>query len=63
MDDACALRRIRLVHTLVWAMFAASIVAIPVFTWRRDAGVAGSLVCAFVAIEACVFPRIGCVAR
>jgi hypothetical protein len=30
------LRAIKLVHTLVWAFFAASIFAIPVFAWLDD---------------------------
>lgn len=53
MSDAGALRSIRIVHTVVWAIFAASIVAIPVFAWRGQATLAWWLI-AFVAIEVLV---------
>lgn len=47
------LRGIKLLHTAIWAFFAASILAIPVFTWRGELGIAVSLV-AVVAIEVLV---------
>lgn len=53
MSDAGALRNIRIVHTVVWAIFASSIVAIPVFAWRGQATLAWWLI-AFVAIEVLV---------
>lgn len=53
MNEAGALRRIKVVHTLVWAVFAASVVAIPVFAWRGEARVAWCLI-GFVAIEVLV---------
>ena len=33
---ARALRRVRIVHTIIWAVFASAILAIPVVTWRGD---------------------------
>ncbi len=35
-DSRAALRRIRLLHTAVWALFAAAILALPLFIWRRE---------------------------
>lgn len=35
MNDAVKLRAIRLVHTIVWAIFAISIFAIPVCAWTE----------------------------
>jgi hypothetical protein len=35
---------IKLLHTVVWFVFASAIVAIPVFTWRARCDVAGALV-------------------
>ena len=40
----------RIVHTLVWALFAGCIVALPVFAWRRQFLVAVVLI-ALVAVE------------
>lgn len=37
------LRAIRLLHTVVWALFAGSIVAIPVLAWQGRFGVAAIL--------------------
>ena len=31
-----ALRVVKIVHTLVWALFVACIVAIPIAAWRRN---------------------------
>jgi len=48
-----ALRTVKILHTLVWALFAGCIVAIPIETWRGN--VSGSLVLiAVVGVEVCV---------
>ncbi|MDX2218430.1 MAG: hypothetical protein SF172_05350 [Burkholderiales bacterium] len=44
---------IRIVHTVVWAIFAGAIVAIPLFTWLGRHGVAWALI-AFVMLEVLV---------
>jgi hypothetical protein len=41
---------IKLVHTVVWAFFAACVLAVPVFAWRGDLGRA-ALFIAVVAVE------------
>ena len=33
---ATSLHRVKVVHPLVWAFFAVSILAIPVFAWARQ---------------------------
>jgi membrane-bound metal-dependent hydrolase YbcI (DUF457 family) len=48
-----ALRAIKAAHTLVWAVFAGCIVALPVFAWRRDFTVAFTLM-AVVGLEVLV---------
>jgi membrane-bound metal-dependent hydrolase YbcI (DUF457 family) len=45
-----ALRAIKAAHTLVWAIFAGCIVALPIFAWKRQFGVAFVLM-AVVGIE------------
>lgn len=50
---APALRAIKVAHTLVWALFAGCIVAMPVFAWKRQFGVALTLM-AVVGIEVLV---------
>lgn len=50
---ATSLRRVKLVHTLVWAFFAVSILAIPVFAWARELRQAGIL-SAIVLVEVLV---------
>lgn len=50
MSPASTLRFIKLLHTLVWAVFAGSILAIPVFAHRVDHAVAWGLI-GFVALE------------
>jgi polyferredoxin len=47
------LRLIRIVHTIVWAIFAGSIVAIPVFAHLQQLAVAWALI-AFVLLEVLV---------
>ncbi len=53
MSAASALRAVKIVHTVVWALFAGCIVALPYFAWRRQMGVAWILV-AIVAVEVAV---------
>ena len=53
MEPATTLRAIKLVHTLVWAVFAGSIVAIPVCAYRHELALAWGLV-GFVALEVAV---------
>lgn len=36
ISAATSLRRVKLVHTIVWAFFATSIFAIPVFAWGGE---------------------------
>jgi membrane-bound metal-dependent hydrolase YbcI (DUF457 family) len=36
LPPAAALKGIKIIHSVVWAFFAACIVAIPVFAWRGD---------------------------
>ncbi len=52
-DKMRALRRIRLVHTLIWAVFAASILAIPVATALGDLRL-GLWLSLFVGVEVVV---------
>lgn len=44
MKPETSLHIIRTVHTLVWAVFATAIVAIPVFVYRQELAVAWGLV-------------------
>lgn len=53
MEDAARLRRIKLIHTLVWALFAASILAIPLVVYQDKLAVAWWLI-GFVFIEVTV---------
>jgi len=48
-----ALRAIKVAHTLVWALFASCIVAMPIFAWKREFGVAFTLM-AVVSVEVLV---------
>ena len=52
-SDAAALRRVKLLHTLVWAFFAGCVLAIPLAAWRNALGVAVALV-AVVMVEVVV---------
>ena len=52
-SNAAALRRVKIVHTLIWAFFAASILAMPVFSLLEEHGVALALV-GVVAVEVVV---------
>lgn len=44
MPRRFALVAVKLIHTLAWAVFAGCILAIPVFAWRGEFGVAGWLI-------------------
>lgn len=44
MKPEPTLRIVRTAHTLVWAVFAGAIVAIPVFVYQEDLAVAWSLI-------------------
>jgi hypothetical protein len=44
MSPAAALRTIKWVHTIAWAVFAACILAIPVAAWRAEFRTAGILI-------------------
>jgi hypothetical protein len=35
MSPAAALRAVKIAHTVVWALFASSILALPYFSWRQ----------------------------
>ncbi len=61
MKPAAALRWIKLVHTVVWAVFAGAIIAIPVLAWQDRFAGAGVLA-AFVLVEVAVlaFNRMRC---
>ena len=48
--DISALRTVKLVHTVVWALFAGCIVAIPYFAWIRRLDTAAVLI-AIVTVE------------
>lgn len=50
MSPQASLRAVKLVHTVVWAFFAGCILAIPVYAWRGEFGVAGVLI-AIVSVE------------
>jgi hypothetical protein len=51
--DPQALRSVRLLHTVVWAVFAGCIVALPICVWRGQLRVAWILV-AIVTVEVAV---------
>lgn len=51
--DISALRTVKLVHTVVWALFAGCIVAIPYFAWIRRLNTAAVLI-AIVTVEVAV---------
>ncbi len=48
-----SLRAVKLVHTVIWAFFAGCILALPLFAWRGDFGVALALI-AVVCVEVVV---------
>ena len=53
MEPASKLRAIKTIHTVVWAVFAGSIVAIPVFAWLGNLSIAWGLI-GFVFLEVLV---------
>jgi len=53
MEAESKLRIVKVVHTVVWAVFASSIVAIPLFTFAGHVDVAAGLI-AFVMLEVLV---------
>ena len=53
MRATLTLRLIKVVHTLVWALFAGSILAIPVLAAQHKLGIAAALI-AFVFLEVLV---------
>ena len=59
-----ALNRIRIVHTLIWAVFAFAVVAIPVFTATGALGTAGWLsLLVFGEVAVLVFNGMQCPLR
>jgi hypothetical protein len=48
-----SLRTVKLVHTLVWALFAGCIIALPIVAWRKDLRAATILI-VIVALEVLV---------
>lgn len=50
MEPEAKLRAIKLLHTFVWAVFAGSVVSVPVFTWLGSLPVAWGLI-GFVMLE------------
>ena len=50
MSPQAALRTIKMVHTIAWALFAGCILAIPVYAWRSEFGTAVVLI-AIVFVE------------
>ena len=57
-DALTSLRLIKALHTLVWAVFAGSILAIPVLAWRGELVLAWGLV-GFVLLEVMVLVANG----
>jgi hypothetical protein len=58
LSAAQSLRLVKLLHTLVWAVFAGSIVAIPFFTWEERYTASGLLI-ALVFVEVLVLVSNG----
>jgi hypothetical protein len=60
-EQIASLRAVKVVHTIAWAVFAGCIVALPVFTWRGELGIAWVLI-AIVGGEVLVlfFNRMRC---
>lgn len=61
MESESKLRAIKMIHTLVWAIFAGSISAIPIFTFLGNLTTAWSLVgFVFLEVVVLVFNRMRC---
>ena len=58
MTRRFALVAVKLVHTVAWAVFAGCILAIPVYAWRRELGVAAWLI-GIVMVEVVVLAANG----
>ena len=54
-----ALRAVKVVHTVAWALFAGCIVALPLVAWRREFTVAAVLI-AIVTAEVLVYWPTDC---
>jgi len=52
-DNAAALRVVKVLHTLAWALFSGCIVALPVVAWHRDF-VAAAVLFAIISFEVLV---------
>jgi hypothetical protein len=60
-EPALALRMIKMFHTLVWAVFAGAILAIPVATWLSEfAWVAGLIALVLVEVAVLAVNRMRC---
>jgi len=57
-SDTRSLQLVKIVHTMVWALFAGCILAIPVVAWRGDVSRAGVLI-AIVFVEVAVLAANG----
>jgi hypothetical protein len=53
VSPGAALRTVKLVHTIAWAVFAGCILAIPLFAWRGEFQAAALLI-AIVSVECLV---------
>jgi hypothetical protein len=53
MQPRTALRAIKIIHTLVWAIFAACIIAVPIFTHARRPEISAALI-AITSVEVLV---------
>ena len=53
VSATAALRAVKVLHTLAWALFAGCIVALPVVAWQRDF-VAAAVLIAVVSVEVLV---------
>jgi hypothetical protein len=60
-ESVAALRAIKAVHTLAWALFAGAIVAIPFATWRAEfAWVAGLIALVLIEVVILAFNDLRC---
>lgn len=53
MSPGGRLLAVKVLHTVVWAFFAGCVLAIPVYAWRDELAVAGTL-CGIVLVEVVV---------
>lgn len=60
-SDTRSLRTVKAIHTVVWAFFAGSILAIPVLAWLRELRAASILIgIVLVEVLILVFNRMSC---